>query len=264
MTLQEGLITFISKVPSGEGFPYDLPAVNYSLKVIASKLFFDEIMTSISGKVLDQKLVFSLQDIQNSLNEYYSSDIQRNLKEIELLYGYFVQLRLILENIDFSSNEIKNEIKSFLHLMKNQQGEHPVLQVIPTRLRTYWKNLFYCYDDKRIPRTNLEIEHSFNDLKRIKRKRTGVRNSPTYFTHEGRSLIQIDNITNKYKDDFSEFRFIEDFTAKKLFVSKEQLEKQSMIRDLDKSFLKTNYHRKIPLLEAELIFEKLADKIEHI
>ena len=37
--------------------------------------------------MLYQKLVSSIQDIQNSLNEYYTSDIQENLKEIELLYG---------------------------------------------------------------------------------------------------------------------------------------------------------------------------------
>lgn len=262
--LQEGLITFISKVPSGSGFPFDLPAVNYSLKVITSKIFFDEIMTNISDKGLDSKLLSSLQDIQKALNEYDSSDIQKNLNEIELLYGNFVQLRSILENEDFSSNEIKNEIKSFLHLLKSQQNEHPMLEVIPTRLRKYWRNLFFCYDDKRIPRTNLDIEHSFNRLKRIKRKRTGVKIWPSYFTHEARSLIQIENITDAYKDDFSDSRFIEDFTAKILLVSKEQLEKQSIIRDIDKSFLKSNYHRKIPLLEAELTFEKLADKMKQI
>ena len=189
---------------------------------------------------------------------------KKNLNEIELLYAYFVQLRSILENEDFSSKEIKSEIKSFLHLLKSHKNEHPMLQVIPTRLKKYWRNLFYCYDDKRIPRTNLEIEHSFNRLKRIKRKRTGVKNCPTYFTHEGKSLIQIENITDKYKDDFTEYRFIDETIAKKLLVSKEQLKKQSIIRNLDKSFLKTNYHRKIPLLEAELTFEKLTDKIERI
>ena len=144
----------------------------------------------------------------------------------------------------------------FLHLLKSQQNKHPILEVIPARLRKYWKNLFYCYDDKRIHRTNLEIEHSFNRLKSIKRKRTGVNKSPTYFTHEGKSLIQIENITDRYKDDLSESRFIEEFTAKKLLVSKEQLEKQSILRELDKSFLQTNYHRKIPLLEAEKTFKK--------
>ena len=77
-------------------------------------------------------------------------------------------------------------------------------------------------------------------------------------------MIQIENITDRYKDDLSESRFIEEFTAKKLLVSKEQLEKQSILRELDKSFLQTNYHRKIPLLEAEKTFKKLADKIEHI
>ena len=258
------MVTFISKVPSGSGFPYDLPAVNYSLKVFASKLFFDELLINISDKILDTKLLSSLQNIKNALDDYNSSDIKKKLEEIEVLNGYFVQLRLILENEDFSSEEIKNEIETFLHQLKNQQNKHPTLEVIPTRLIRYWNNLFYCYDDKRIPRTNLDIEHSFNRLKKIKRKRTGVKNSPTYFSHEAKSLVQIENITDKYKDDHSECKFIEDFSSKRLLVSKEQLKKQSINKGIDKSFLKSNYHRKISLLDAELTFEKLADKIKAI
>ena len=251
-------------MPSGQGFPYDLPAVNYSQKMLASKLFFDELLISISDKELDSKLLSSLQNIQYTLNEYNSSDIQTNLKEIEILYAHFVQLRSILENDDFSSKEIKSELKSFLHLLQSQKNEHPLLQVIPTRLGKYWKDLFHCYDDKRIPRTNLDIERSFNHLKKIKRKRTGVNKCSMYFTHEGRSLIHIENITDKYKDDFSESRFLEEFTAKRVFVTKEQLENQAQIRDLDKSFFKSQYHKKIPLLDAELTFEKLADRIKLI
>ena len=228
------------------------------------KMFFDEFMSAISDRVQDAKLLSSLQDLQIALTDYTSSDIQKILEEIELLYVYYVELRLILENEDFSSNEIKSEIKSFLHAVKRQKNEHPMLQVIPNRLRKYWKYLFHCYDDKRIPRTNLEIEQSFNRLKRIKKKRSGVRNSPTYFTHEGKSLIQIENITDKFKDDSSECRFIDEFKSKRLLVSNEQLEKQTIMRDLDKSFFKSNYHKKIRLLEAELIYIQLADKIKLI
>ena len=262
--LQEGLNTFISNVPSGLGFPFDLPAVTYSLKIIMSKVFFDEFMSLISDKELDPKLLSSLQELQIALSDYTSSDVNKNLEEIELLYAYYVELRLILENEDFSSNEIKSEIKLLLQSVKSQKIEYPMLQAIPNRLRKYWRYLFYCYDDKRIPRTNLEIEHSFNRLKRIKRKRTGVKNSPTYFTHEGKSLIQIENITDEYKDDSSESRFIDEFKSKRLLVSNEQLEKQTFMRDLDKSFFKSSYHKKIRLLEAGIIYEKLTDKIELI
>jgi hypothetical protein len=47
-------------------------------------------------------------------------------------------------------------------------------------------------------------------------------------------------------------------------VNREQLEKQSLVRKVDKSFLKLQYQKKIPLLEAEFTFEKLADKIKLI
>lgn len=229
-----------------------------------SKIFFDEFMRAITDKIVNPNLLSSLQELQIALTDYTSSDIQADLKEIELLNAYYIELRLILENEDFSSNEIKSEIKLFLHSMKGQKNEHPMLQVIPNRLRTYWRYLFFCYDDKRIPRTNLEIEHSFNRLKRIRKKRTGVKNSPTFFTHEGKSLIQIENITDEYKNDSSESRFVDEFKCKRLFVSNEQLEKQTFMRNLDKSFFKSSYHKKIRLLEAGKIFEKLADEIEDI
>jgi hypothetical protein len=264
LVLQEGLITCTSKVPSGEGFPFDLPAVNYASKLIMSKLFFEEFITRFNDKSVDPKILSTVQEIQNVLNEFFSSDIRIHMEEIELLYGYFVQLRLILENEDFSSKEIKNEIKLLLQQSKSQQNENPMLQVIPKRLKKYWKNLFYCYDDKRIPRTNLEIERYFNHLKRIKRRRAGLKNSPTYFTHEGKPIIQIENITSGYKNDSSEHRFIDDFKSKRLFVNREKLEKQSLVRKVDKSFLKLQYQKKIPLLEAEFTFEKLADKIKLI
>lgn len=262
--LKEGLITCTSKVPSGEGFSFDLPVVNFFSKLMMSKLYFDEIITQFTNKLINSTVIFSIKDIRNILNEFISSDIRINIKEIELLYGYFVQLRLILENEDFSSKEIKIEIKVLLHQLKTQQTEHPMLHVIPKRLKKYWKNLFHCYDDKRIPRTNLSIERYFNSLKRIKRRRTGVKNSPTYFSNEGKSIIQIENITNSYKDDSTDYRFIQDFMNKRLHVNRDQLKKQSEIREMDKSFAKLHYQSKISLLKAEFTFEKNADKIKRI
>jgi len=206
--LQEGLITCISKTPSRQGFPFDLPDADYVSKLILSEPFLNELISKFNNENFDNTILLLVQEIKFNLNEFLSSGILDNLREIKVLNTNFIKLRKIFDDDEASSQQIKDKIHLFYRQLKKHQIKHPKLKIIPKRLKKYWNNLFYCYDDKRIPRTNNDIERLFNALKRIKRRRTGRRNSPTFFTHEGKALLHIENITSNFKRDLTETRFI--------------------------------------------------------
>lgn len=254
--LQEGLVVCISKVPSKQGFPFDLPDVEYVSKLILSNSFLEEALQYFNRTNIEESLYFSIQETKQVLNEFLDSGIQNNIREIKILNTNFVKLRKILDDEDSGSRQIKKKITLFNRQLKKHQIRHPKLKIIQKRVKKYWNNLFHCYDDNQIPRTNLEIERSFNLLKRIVRKRSGVKNRPTFFSHEGKVLVQIENITSDYSTDISEIRFINEFKAKILQVDNEKLKNQSIIREKDKSFLKKIYQKKISVLEAGLQFKE--------
>ncbi len=264
LTLQEGLITCISKTPSDQGFPFNLPDVDYVSKLVLSNSFLNYFLDSIHDNVLEDKIYLLVQEIKTTLDEFLSSGILDNVREIRVLNTNFVKLRKILDDDKSSSQQIKEKIKLFRRQLVKHQARHPKLEVIPDRLETYWKYLFQCYDDKRIPRTNNDLEKYFNTLKRIKRKRTGRKNWPTFFTHEGKELVQIGNITSEYINDLSETRFINEFKPKILLIGKEKLDHQSIIRENDKTFFIMSYQKKISVLDAGKKFQELKAQIKEI
>lgn len=264
LTLQEGLITCVSKTPSNHGFPFNLPDVDYVSKLVLSNSFLNYFLDTIHDNILDNKIYLLVQEIKNTLEEFLSSGILDNVREIRVLNTNFVKLRKILDDDKSSTQQVKEKLKLFRKQLDKHQTRHPKLKVIPDRLELYWKFLFHCYDDKRIPRTNNDLEKSFNTLKRIKRKRTGRKNWPTFFTHEGKALVQIGNITSEYINDLSETRFINEFKPKILLVGKEELECQSLIRENDKSIFKKSYQKKISVLDAGKKFQKLKAQIKEI
>ena len=264
LALQEALITCISKTPSDQGFPFNLPDVDFVAKLVLSNSFLNYFLDTINKSDFDDKTIFIVQDIKNALEEFLASGILDHVREIKLLNTNFVKLRKILDDDESSSQQIKEKVKLFRKQLSKHQTRHPKLEVISERLEMYWKNLFYCYDDKRIPRTNNDIEKSFNALKRIKRKRTGRKDWPTFFTHEGRALAQIGNKTSENMRDLSENRFITAFKPKILLVGKGKLETQSLIRENDKLFFNYAYQKKISVQDAGKKFQKLKAQINEI
>lgn len=261
LTLQESLIICISKTPSDHGFPFNLPDVDYVSKLVLSNTFLNYFLDKINNNILDNKIYSLVQEIKTTLGEFLSSGILDTVREIRVLNTNFVKLRKILDDDKSSSHQVKEKINLFRKQLVKHQTRHPKLEVISERLEMYWKYLFHCYDDKRIPRTNNDLEKSFNTLKRIKRKRTGRKNWPTFFTHEGKALAQIGNITSEYINDLSETRFINEFKPKILLVGKEKLENQSLIRENDKLFFVKSYQKKISVLDAGIKFQKLKAQI---
>ena len=262
--LQEGLIIFISKTPSGLGFPFDLPYVYYVSKLVLCNSFLNIYLKKFSDVLADNTIINQVQEIKIALNEFLSSGILNNIREIKVLNTNFIKLRKILDDDTSLSPKIKGKLKLFRGQLKKHQNRHPKLKIITKRLKKYWKNLFHCYDDKRIPRTNIDFERSFNALKRIKRKRSGCKKSSTFFSHEGKALILIENIISEFKYDLDECRFLIEFKSKRLLVSKEGFKRQSNIREEDKLFLKKAYEKKISVLDAGNKFQKLKAQINQL
>lgn len=259
--IQEGINVCISKVPSKKGFPFDLPAVEYVDKLYLSNNFFKTSISTLKNSNIQPHIETKVQELQSSINDFLCSGISDNIREIKTLNTHYVRLRQILSEEDQSSKQVKGKIKLLNGKIKKRQLQHPKLQVITKRIKMYNHNLFHCYDDKRIPRTNLEIERSFNSLKRILRKRTGFQKRPNFLSHEGYILIKIENITLDFKNNFDEKEFISHFQAQKPVVQKENLQTKSQQRRSNKNFLKRNFLKKISLKKAGKIFRGLRAKL---
>lgn len=77
-------------------------------------------------------------------------------------------------------------------------------------------------------------------------------------------MAHIGNITSDFVSDLTEIRFINEFKPKILQVGKEKLEKQSEVRDNDKSFYIKGYQKKISVQDAGKKFQKLKTQIKEI
>ncbi|MFX0142180.1 MAG: hypothetical protein ACFFDN_51555 [Candidatus Hodarchaeota archaeon] len=259
--IQEGLTICISKTPSKKGFPFDLPAVEYVDKLHLSQNFFKTAVISLEGFNVQSNIGTMIYELQSSIDEFLCSDIKENIREIKTLNTYYVRLRQILGDDTQNTKQVKKKITILRKQIKKQQPKHSRLKIVTKRLEKYNRNLFHCYDNKAIPRTNLEIERSFNSLKRKLRKRTGFQNRPTFFSYEGSTLIKIENITSDFNDNFDEREFVSYFQAKALQVNQEELKKQSKERKDDKHFLKKNFFKKISLKKAGKMFRELKAKL---
>jgi hypothetical protein len=71
LTLQEGLVTCVSKTPSGQGFPFNLPDVDYVSKLVLSKSFLNYFLDNINGTIIDNKIYLTVQIIKDVL-EFFS------------------------------------------------------------------------------------------------------------------------------------------------------------------------------------------------
>lgn len=259
--IREGINICISKTPSKKGFPFDLPAVEYVDKLYLSNGFLKNTIISLEGSNIQPNINTMILELQNSIDDFLCSDVKEYIHEIKTLNTYYVRLRQILADETQTSKQVKQKIKLLDKQIKKQQSKHPKLKVITKRIKKYYRNLFHCYDDNRVPRTNLEIERSFNSLKRRLRKRTGFQRRPTFFSHEGCVLIKIENITSDFNNSFDEKEFISHFQAKTLQIKKEELKKQSNLRNDNKNFLKRNYLKKISLKNAGKKFRELKAKL---
>lgn len=259
--IQEGIAICISKSPSKKGFPFDLPAVEYVDKLHLSSNFLKKAVISLEDFNIQPNIEPMIQELQSVINDFLCSDVKENIREIKTLNYFYVRLRQILGEEDQTLKQVKGKLKILRKQIKKQQSKHPRLKVITKRLKKYNRNLFHCYEDENIPRTNLEIERSFNSLKRRLRKRTGFQKRPNFFTHEGSSLLKIENITSDFEDNFDEKDFISHFQAKTSQVQPEELKKQSNLRNNNKNFLKRNFFKKISIKKAGKMFKELKAKL---
>jgi hypothetical protein len=257
-SLSESIDIFYSPVPSKNGFPFDLPVVEWYEKLIISEIFFQDFLKYLESKSILATVVPDIQNLLLSINTLSSPQILSKIRQIKTLFSYFLQLRQILSKHEENSNQIKNRIRLLLNQVKKYSKSNPQCLVIMKRLRKYWKNLFHGYEDKRIPLTNLGIERSFNQMKRVLRKRTGMRNRPGYFIYEGNSILVIQHLLGNRADTSSIDTFIASLTAQYRMLPQELyfLTKNTIQNEKLKSL--DNYIRKYGPLQALEKFTELS------
>ena len=257
-SLSESIDIFYSPVPSKKGFPFDLPVVEWYEKLIISEIFFQDFLKYSESQPLLVTVVPDIQNLLLSISTLTSPEILSKLKQIKTSFSYFLQLRQILAKHEASSKQIKNRIHLLINQVKKYSKSNPHCLVIVKRLKKYWKNLFHGYDDKRIPLTNLGIERSFNQMKRVLRKRTGMRHRPGYFIYEGNSVLVIQHLLGDKADVSSINTFISSLTKQynmlpqeRYFLTKKTIQNEKL-KSLD------HYIRKYGPIQALEKFTELS------
>ncbi|MFV2014053.1 MAG: hypothetical protein ACC656_01370 [Candidatus Heimdallarchaeota archaeon] len=197
-------------VPLRKSFPFDLPDVDWILKLYQGREFFQTLPNSLLPYWNSPYLEITVQDLLILLDQVLDLEILTVIKTLKTNYGEFIHLRQILAEHEVSSKQIKRRIKRFERHLRKRLDQYPEYQKIIDRLHTYSKKLYHGYDDPRIPLDNLEIERMFNNTKRDFRKQTGLKTRTNFILLDGETLFAIDH----YKAQFLPNSTVEDFIDK--------------------------------------------------
>lgn len=113
-----------------------------------------------------------------------TSSYSRALAEVlALQVGVIRHIAHILK-MESSSRQVKRVLRAYLNQLERgvpPEERHsswgPFVQHVRKVSDSFWKGLFHCYDEPRIPRTNNSLEQFFNVLKRHQRKVTGQKST---------------------------------------------------------------------------------------
>jgi len=226
-------------VPKGKGFPFTIPAVEWLLKLFKGKDFLLELLENGFSLWKDEKITAHFQEIIIMLNSLLTPELLNRISLLKNYFAVFNRLREILDDEDeISSKIIKQRINAYIKKLQRKLNLHPDLKygIIINRLNKYKKYLYQCYDDDCIPKTNLEIERTFNRGKRDFRKRTGLKERKSFIIIEGEVFFLLNNFKEKYPETTNVSVFIADLRKERLlFTTKEfnSLVKQYNIRKQD-------------------------------
>lgn len=104
------------------------------------------------------------------------------------LKSYFDRLREILATSPEEaggSRMVMQRVCNLLNEISPLVAEEPLLDQIIDRVVRYGGGLFHCYDDPRIPRTNIDLEQSHHEFKREKRRVMGGTKNRLYVELHG-------------------------------------------------------------------------------
>jgi len=158
-----------------------------------------DLVRSLSGQV-SVDLQF-LKDCLIELNRLIrrivdDTAISKLVGTLEDIFAVFQEIRRILGQSDKPEEEIKEEITSLVNSLQSNVSLADVYKIVEKRFRMYENELYVCYDNKYVPRTNNDLEDFNNRLKRPIRKGQGRKQSWFYVEHQGESATYYHNLLN--------------------------------------------------------------------
>lgn len=115
---------------------------------------------------------------------------------LEDIFAVFQKIRGILGQSDKTGEEIREEISYLITSLQSNTSLAEVYKIAEKRFRMYENELYNCYNNKYVPRTNNDLENFNNRLKRPIRKGQGRRQSWFYVEHQGESTAYYHNLLN--------------------------------------------------------------------
>ena len=142
--------------------------------------------------------------MEDSLSDLYDilADIIEDHKlfvlvhELDTIFSIFNRIREILGQTGKTGEDIKNEIEKFIDSLQSDPTLKEVYIILKKRFMMYENELYICYDNTFIPRTNNDLEDFNNRLKRPIRKGQGMRESWFYVEHQGEPAAMFHNLLN--------------------------------------------------------------------
>lgn len=142
-----------------------------------------------------------LMDCLNELNKIIrriidDASIATMVNELEEIFAIFDEIRMILGQDDKTGEEIKREVDVLVISLLSDASLAEVYKIVEKRFRMYERELYICYDNEYVSRTNNDLEDFNNRLKRPIRKGQGKKQSWFYVEHQGESATYYHNLLN--------------------------------------------------------------------
>lgn len=156
-----------------------------------------DLLRGLSGQVsVDiQFVVECLNDLSKLIRKIVDdASISELVRRVEDRFTIFQEIRRILGQTDKTGDEIREEVVSFLASLQSNLSLAEVYKIVEKRFRMYENELYTCYDNKYVPRTNNDLEDFNNRLKRPIRKGQGRKQSWFYVEHQGESATYYHNL----------------------------------------------------------------------
>jgi hypothetical protein len=261
---REGLETLTVPLPSGKGFPFELPAVDWIMKNYQAGRFFQEFDSTGTTALLPEKLQDDLRKLEAAIDACTGAETLATVRKLRDSAAEFSRLRQILGDQSATSKQIKQRIRLFKKHLKKRLPSHPHFNEILKRLDRYSDGLYHGYDDHRIPLTNLEIERYFNTEKRVYRRRTGLKGRKNQFVLEAEEILLGSHYRIEASKQDSAGDFIGRYREKRLLLTVTEIttlleDSKSRKKQLREKYLKKHGFKKITA-----IYRRLKEKLSEL
>ena len=143
----------------------------------------------------------SLREVLEGLRNLFATivdnaKISRLVDKLDSIFPMFQEIRRILGQTAKTGAEIRREITAFVGTLQATPSLVRVGTIAKKRFKMYDRELYTCYDNKFVPRTNNNLEDFNHCLKRPIRKRQGRKESWFYVEHQGAAVAYYHNLLN--------------------------------------------------------------------